>query len=373
MTQNIDKNAVKTPKKHQLGRINGLDFARFLAFFGMVFVNFKIVMLPMDADLGNSAWFFSLLEGRAAALFVILAGIGLGLSVQIAKLNHETGTGDFTVSTLKKGVFLFIIGLLNALIFSADILHYYGIYFIFAAFLAPLSTSILKYIVIALIVTATILLLALDFDSGWNWQTYEYEGFFTLEGGLTNLFYNGWHPVLPWLGFLLFGVILSRINLTNKAVQKKMIFIGLGITIISYFVSSSIISALFESNDKELEALVPLFSMGPIPATIFYMISSTATACAIIAASIIFTKKFAQLPIVKAVNIAGRQSLTLYIAHIYLGMGIMEVAGLLGNSSVSAGILTSILFVFIISVGCNIWSNYFKHGPLEIIMRKIAG
>lgn len=363
----------KIPEKHRLGRIAGLDFARFLAFFGMVLVNFKIVMLPTTATLGGLSWLYSALEGRAAALFVILAGIGLGLTVKIAQLNHDGGTGDFAIITIKRGLFLFALGMLNTVIFSADILHYYGIYFLFAAFLAPMNSRNLKAIIIGLLIMASAMLLVLNFDAGWDWENYEYEGFFTIDGGLRNLFYNGWHPVLPWLGFLLFGVLLSRLNLTSKPLQIKMMVGGLAITLICYALSGGIVSALFNTGDEELMELIPVFSMGPVPATILYMVSASATACAVIAASIIFTKKFAALSIVKAVNIAGRQTLTLYIAHIYLGMGLMEMSGMLGKSTIGVSLLTSVLFVFVAAIACNIWAQFFKAGPLEIVMRKITG
>lgn len=362
-----------TQEKHKLGRIAGLDFARFLAFLGMVLVNFKMVMVPANADLGTASLLFDLLEGRAAALFVILAGVGLGLSVKIAQLNNVNGVGNFTLITFKRGVFLFVIGMLNAVIFSADILHYYGIYFIFAAFLAPLSSRLLKIIIFILLIVASAMLLTLDFDAGWNWQDYEYTGFSTLGGGVRNLFYNGWHPVIPWLGFLLFGILLSRINLTSKTTQIKMIIGGIGLTLVGYFVSTGVIISLFESQDAELQSLIPMFSLGPVPATVLYMITASATATAFIAASIIATKKLANISLIKAINIAGRQTLTLYIAHIYLGMGIMDMLGMLGKTSVSTSIISSILFVFIMAIFCNIWANKFKLGALETMMRKITG
>lgn len=61
-----------------MNRLIGIDFARALALFGMVIVNFK---LAMNADIGTPQLieFAALLEGRASALFVILAGIGIAL------------------------------------------------------------------------------------------------------------------------------------------------------------------------------------------------------------------------------------------------------------------------------------------------------
>jgi len=65
-------------------RIVGYDLARAIAIFGMVVVNFKIVM---GAGQNGPAWLVSsvgLLNGRAAATFVVLAGVGLWLRLRRA-------------------------------------------------------------------------------------------------------------------------------------------------------------------------------------------------------------------------------------------------------------------------------------------------
>ncbi len=69
----------KTPSE----RLHGLDFARFLAFAGMVFVNFHVVTGSGSGGLWATGFLVSL-EGKAAATFVVLAGIGLGLGVAYA-------------------------------------------------------------------------------------------------------------------------------------------------------------------------------------------------------------------------------------------------------------------------------------------------
>ena len=57
-------------------RLEGLDLARFLAFAGMVLVNFDIVLRQPNL---SEPWLIDLAQGRAAALFVVLAGIGFAL------------------------------------------------------------------------------------------------------------------------------------------------------------------------------------------------------------------------------------------------------------------------------------------------------
>ena len=94
-------------------RVEGYDLARALAIVGMVIVNFTVVM---GAEAGDPAWLrrlVSSLEGRAAAVFVTLAGVGMSLMSRRAR---ETGhAGDLRserVSLLKRALFLFVIGIL---------------------------------------------------------------------------------------------------------------------------------------------------------------------------------------------------------------------------------------------------------------------
>ena len=68
-------------------RVIGYDLARALAIFGMVIVNFKIVM---GAEQNGPEWLVGLvglLDGRAAATFVVLAGAGISLLSQITRFS----------------------------------------------------------------------------------------------------------------------------------------------------------------------------------------------------------------------------------------------------------------------------------------------
>jgi len=101
--------AAQTPKSN---RLEGLDLARYIAFVGMVIVNFKIAM-GAEGDDGVLGLLTTALEGRAAATFVVLAGIGLGLA-------GLKGIDQTIVVTVKRALFLLVIGLLNMTIFDAD-------------------------------------------------------------------------------------------------------------------------------------------------------------------------------------------------------------------------------------------------------------
>jgi uncharacterized protein len=76
----------KKPKAFMKQRIIGLDVARALAVIGMIIVNFKVV-LGQDGQTWVK-YFASIFDGKAAATFVVLAGVGLALMTDSA-INHR--------------------------------------------------------------------------------------------------------------------------------------------------------------------------------------------------------------------------------------------------------------------------------------------
>lgn len=70
-------------------RIIGLDFARAWAMFGMLLVNFMVITGAEGNGPPLLKTFMSLFEGRASALFVILAGIGITLMTKSSVASHE--------------------------------------------------------------------------------------------------------------------------------------------------------------------------------------------------------------------------------------------------------------------------------------------
>ncbi|KQX68039.1 heparan-alpha-glucosaminide N-acetyltransferase domain-containing protein [Paenibacillus sp. Root444D2] len=62
-------------------RITGLDLARAISILGMMFVNYKISMGAEGSGPAWLSWFVSLFEGRASAVFVVLAGIGFAIFI----------------------------------------------------------------------------------------------------------------------------------------------------------------------------------------------------------------------------------------------------------------------------------------------------
>ncbi len=332
-----------------MNRLHGLDLARFFALFGMVVVNFKVASGAISNG-GLLPALTNAFEGRAAATFVVLAGIGLGLARPAWAV------------TLKRAAFLMGVGLLDMLIFDADIIHYYAVYFVIGAMFLRLETRALVWAIPAIILLALTLLLTLNFDTGWNWETYSYADFWTLPGFARHLLFNGWHPVLPWMAFLLLGLLLARADLSSRAVQLRLTFWGLRVWVIG-----EVLSALLQAWFADYPEAVILFQTAPVPPVPLYMLAGAGAACSVIGASLLLGNHL------KPLAVTGRQTLTLYFAHIYVGMGLMQAFGLLDHPPLWAAMLAVLAFVAAAIVFANLWSRRFARGPIESIMRYLCG
>jgi len=70
---------------------------------------------------------------------------------------------------------------------------------------------------------------------------------------------------------------------------------------------------------------------------------------------------------------AGRQTLTLYIAHIVIGMGTLEALGLIQDQTVGASVTASLAFCIAAVLYARLWAVKFRRGPIEALMRYLTG
>jgi uncharacterized protein len=69
---------------------------------------------------------------------------------------------------------------------------------------------------------------------------------------------------------------------------------------------------------------------------------------------------------------AGRLTLTLYIAHILLGMGTLEAMGWLQGQGLREVALAALVYCSLAILFAWSWARFFPHGPLEWLMRRIT-
>lgn len=355
-------------------RIIGIDIARALAVFGMIMVNFKVVL--GDNGLGWVKSFASVFDGKAAATFVVLAGVGLALMTNTALRNKDKEKLKLArIKIMKRALFLFIIGLSYIVIWPADILHFYGIYLLIPLLLISSNQKTILISAILLIFLFPLLLGIWNYETGWDFNTLNYADFWTLNGFFRNLFFNGFHPVIPWTSFMLFGFWFGKQDLKSDRFIKRALIISTVVFGIIQLMSQMIISFLSEGNERQVSELSEILGTNPMPPLPIYMFNGIAIAISIISVCILIGKRFSRNKIVLALNKTGQLALTFYIAHVIFGMGIIEVINpeKMGQFSVEFTVIYALFFSLLCVLFAIFWLKKRKTGPVEWLMKRIIG
>ncbi|MEM7179271.1 MAG: DUF418 domain-containing protein [Spirochaetota bacterium] len=357
----------------QKKRILGIDVARAIAVAGMIIVNFKVVF----GETGDS-WlkpFANFFFGKAAAVFVVLAGIGLAMMTNKAvEMQDLEKLKTAQKKIFKRAIFLFIVGLSYSWIWPADILHFYGVYMCLTLFFINRPTKQLFIAAVSIILVFPILVLFLDYNKGWIFEIWHYTDFWTLNGFFRNLLFNGFHPVVPWLSFMFFGLWYGRQNLYDETFLKKSFKISLAVFLSTQALTIGLSQWIYSRNAKPNEFLQHLFGTAPMPPLPFYMINGISVAIVLISTCILIANKYENNWLIRALNRTGQLALTFYVAHVVIGMGVMadEDSAKFGKYSIDFSVTYALTFSLLCIVFANIWLRFRKSGPLEWLMRKLT-
>jgi uncharacterized protein len=346
-------------------RIPGLDVARALAIFGMVAVNFE---LTLSNQLG-SPWLERALQlprGRASALFVVLAGIGVTLLGERAR----SGPGGGRSVIVRRGLFLAGLGYAFCTLWDADILHYYGFYFLVGALALGWSDrALIGAAVLCVLIAPGMLVAGMDFESGWILERLEYADLWTWSGQVRHLLFNGFHPLFPWLAFVFFGMWLGRRLLRDPARVQRLGLPALALMILVELGSALLVPAL---GGLENDGPAWLLSTSSMPAGMIYMLSAAATATAVLAGCMGLATRYPDSSALRALARTGRLALTLYLAHVLLGIGILDSMQRLHSLSLRQVFAWWALFCGAGVVSASLLAGRFDHGPLEALLRRFG-
>jgi len=356
------------------GRIIGLDIARAFAIIGMVLVNFKIAM---GAEENGPQWLRSvaaLFNGRAAATFVVLAGVGASLGSRRARENCDPELQHRAQVTLaKRALFLFVIGWAFFPLWPADILHYYGVYLAIGSILLFASSKRLLALAAASVAVSLVFIVRFDPLANWNLVDYSYRGLATPVGFFRNLFLDGFHPVFPWIAFYLFGMWLGRTDLRDPIWRRRLLLWSTVIVVVSEVAAWVLLGPKGSSlANLDAQSWRWLFSVEPVPPFPLYVLAGGGTAVLVICGSIWLGDHLpakAAEPLVST----GQLALTIYLVHVLVGMVLLDAFGRLDNQTLTWAVSTSMAFCAAAILFSWAWRRRFERGPLEAVMRRVAG
>lgn len=378
-----------TPREPGHERVPGYDVARAIAVCGMVLINFGVYLLgPPRGTPGEVVlrWLAHVPGGRASSLFVTLAGVGIArMAYGDASLARKT--------LLKRAAVLVVLGATNlALGWWIDILHFYACYLAIAAlFFLRATPRALLGSAVSIGVLGGVLAFFLPESERADVDRYSFAGI------LRDALIDGIHPVVPWLAFLLFGMWLGRLDLRVPARRRTVLARALATFVLTELLSITL-SALTIRDPSP--ALAPIFALvhtdwSPSP---LYVLSASATATAVIALAHELTERAPRNPIVRLLTNAGQLTLTLYLVHAHLAIGIprylpeisraisivaakahlaITLPAFMRQSWTSLSIEEMLVYwlVFVVTVLplAALYRTRFTRGPVEWLMRAVTG
>ncbi len=352
-------------------RIEGYDLARAVAIAFMVLINFQYYLLVRPSgDAGEviGRWIFDLPSGRSSSLFVTLAGCGVAL---MARRARETGDAAelwrVRRTLLVRALVLLVAGNLLRLVWRIDILHYY-------AFYLALSCVWLRWrarwrlALAALIVVVTGAGAALIDERSLRGLEY-----WTPAGMAADVFLSGVHPVLPWIAFVLVGLCIGELDLRAPAARRRLLIVGASAAVLAELAAMMVTRLAITEVVLLPSEVVRVLGTSWSPDALFVVSTAGTAACAISVCHSVAARYGARGP-VRALVATGQLSLSIYVLHALVGVG---VPAWLFDREDALDLWTVVgywaAFTLVVVAGAHFYRRRFARGPLEALMRWIAG
>jgi len=357
------------------GRVIGYDVARAVAVIGMVIVNYYNIFLAGRSH--HPQWFAGLanfLLGRAAVIFVMLAGVGITLMTHKAILSGDALLiKKVRQSLLKRSLVLFFMGLVFINWWRADILHFYGLFLSTAALLLFIPGRRLWLLIGGCLAVGGFLFAIYEADPILVQILLPANKFFEF---CDSMLISGQYPMLPWFSFLLVGMWLGRPEIiSNRRLIQRIFRLSLLVFLLTVVLDNymDVILAHFPNVDDDSPLGLILQSI-PFPISPFFAVSAMAGSLVVIIPCITLSSHPLLCQPFVRLGAVGKMSLTVYIGHIFLGLVIDRFAfprlDLAGYQFFSVAF--TLLFCLAVFWGANLWFRYFERGPLEWALRRLA-
>ncbi|TLP96367.1 DUF1624 domain-containing protein [Nesterenkonia salmonea] len=338
---------------HSSSRITALDATRALAIFGMVIVNVGVA----DST-GLPALIVSVLHGRAAILFIVLAGMG----VTILTRSLRSTSAPVWPSLLWRAAVLMVIGLaLQQLPTGVNvILMLYAALFVIALIAVRLPSRWLLGFAAGMTLVGPVAYIALHSTAGLP------AGPASLARGPLDsaaaIYLTGPYPLIVWIAPFLFGMFLGRLDLRSRSVQHMLIIAGAACAAVMTAASWGLIQLFGEPDAEQVGPDHLLLASGHSQMPL-WVLSAVGTSALMIGTMLILTPRIGRLayPLV----VTGQFALTAYCLHLAAIAVLVRPA----SENPNRGLLVSAIIIGLIIALCALWRAFATRGPLETLLR----
>jgi uncharacterized membrane protein YeiB len=166
---------------------------------------------------------------------------------------------------------------------------------------------------------------------------------------------------------------LGRLNLRDRAVNKRVLLAAIATAIGAEVVSRLCVSYfLAHPHGMDADTVKALFGTESMPALPLFLLASGGEATAVIALCVRLTTA-APSRAWQPLAATGQMALTWYFAHIVLGLGTIVALNFVGSQTLPVAAGCGLGFFAAAVLVSWLWKTAFRHGPLEWVMRKVAG
>jgi uncharacterized membrane protein len=364
------------------GRLEAIDVARGVALIGMMAVH------VLSSGPGVTGTVHELAGGRSAALFAVLAGVGLALASGGAQPTPQRLHRARRVILIRAAM-IGLIGLTLGMITTpvAIILTYYAVLFLFALPVLGWSARRLAVAAVGWALLSPVvsqLIRAAGFDDGPGHNP-SWLDVTDLGNTVLHLLLNGYYPVLTWVTYLLAGMAVGRLALDRPGAGRRLAFTGAALAVAAWLAATLCVhlaggeralGALLNPDafisgrgehllDDSFFGTTPTNSwwflgvMAPHSGAIPDLVHTTGTAVLVIGLALIVVPRNRSrfLPLAAA----GSMTLTLYCAHAFI-LGLLEAADpnqrLPDWPILLANVVAALFFA-------SWWGSPARRGPLE--------
>ncbi|WP_127572359.1 heparan-alpha-glucosaminide N-acetyltransferase domain-containing protein [Georgenia faecalis] len=369
-------------------RLVGVDVARGLALVGMMAVH----VLPLAGPDDGMSIPWVLAAGKAAALFAVLAGVGIAFGSGGRRRPSGRRRDAAAVSLVVRALMIGAVGLLLGYVVPADragvILAYYALLFVLAIPLLSLSTralvAIAATIVVVMPVLSHLVRAALPAGAGANPT---FTDLLTRPVELTTeLALTGTYPALPWLAYVCVGLAVGRAALTSRGVVARIGILGVVIALAAGGGSWLVMNVAGGWRNLEATALLTMSAedytdlvvwgpsgstpttspwwlgiMAPHSSTPFDLAFTIGTSVAVLAAAVLLGRVASR--VLAPLAAAGSMTFTLYALHLLM------VSSPVQPSSETLAFVLQLAVVLAFALLC---SRRFSRGPLEAAVWRVT-
>ena len=342
-------------------RLIGIDGARAIAFIGMALAHFADATSERDPGwlqaVDNSA------DGRAAPLFCMLLGLGAGIL-------SARGVPDRVV--VRRGLALFVLGL--AVWPAVDrvylILPHYGVLLLLVPLLRRIpSRWMLPLAGVAFLVPSAVTALMDDHRLRAADQPGTLAEVLDPWEVLRNLVWTGGYPLVGWIGFVLVGLWVVRRPLAEARTQWALAAGGVAVALLQPLAAWAFRSLDGVTPSFRAQGWAAFFDSAAHSNRAAWYVLASATAVAMVGLCLLLARL---TPVLRPLAPLGRLALSAYLLHLLAGYYLWdwldrEVPSLATQMLVVAALAA------VLGAMAALWTRRFRRGPVEALLRAVAG